>query len=189
MTDVRLAIVGSALPKPGEDPAGWWVRDAQPYVLGIIKRHVAVFRPKLIVSGQSPFGGVDYWAENEAKMQGVDFLGHPARIKQWDGPGGFKERNGWIVRDCTHLLAIRDARKASFGSGWTAMDAVRAGKWVRVFELGPYLSPTRQSPVAAKVTTYFDGRQQTFTCAEIDRSGSPTSIGLGEPEPTQESLL
>lgn len=60
----------------------------------------------IIVSGRSPMGGVDVWAESLAVK-----LGFPVDIKvpkdhQWDGDYGFKQRNLDIAETCDIIYVI-----------------------------------------------------------------------------------
>jgi hypothetical protein len=54
---------------------------------------------ELVISGHSPLGGIDWWAIEEADKLGIATREYAPTTSQWDGPGGFKERN----------LAIADA--------------------------------------------------------------------------------
>lgn len=60
------------------------------------------------VSGRSPLGGIDVWAEEEAFILGVEFKAFPPTTRQWDGPGGFKERNLQIAEnsDIVHCIVV-----------------------------------------------------------------------------------
>jgi hypothetical protein len=62
------------------------------------------------VSGRSPLGGIDVWAEEEAFILGVPFKPFPATTNRWDGPGGFKERNLKIAQhsDIVHCIVVAE---------------------------------------------------------------------------------
>lgn len=67
-----------------------------------IERHGAT----TIVSGRSPLGGVDIWAEDAAAELGLPTIIHAPKIRRWAGPGGFQERNLAIARDSDLVLCI-----------------------------------------------------------------------------------
>lgn len=54
-----------------------------------------------MVSGHSPVGGIDIWAEEEATALGVPLDLKIPEIQQWNPPGGYgyKARNLDIARD------------------------------------------------------------------------------------------
>lgn len=65
-----------------------------------------------VVSGHSPLGGVDFWAEEEAARVGAKaMIFHPA-VRKWDGEGkvGYKQRNLEIARysDELHVVVVDD---------------------------------------------------------------------------------
>lgn len=68
-----------------------------------------VARATVVVSGNSPLGGVDVWAEIEAKRQGVLIDIKDPEIHQWNPPGGYgyKARNLDIaVSDEVHCVVV-----------------------------------------------------------------------------------
>lgn len=98
-----------------------------------IRRAITTLHPVKIVCGGAK--GIDKIAENIA----IDFgfseargtlLVHRAQIAQFWGPGGYRERDGWIARDCTHLLRIACRQATTHGSGWTADKAQTLGRVV-----------------------------------------------------------
>lgn len=116
---MRLAIVGSQ--------AKAWDLDTAACVRGVIRGVCAVLEPAEIISGRSPGGGVDQWAEDYASLFGIQFT--PFEASQNDWPH-FKARNIQIAEYCTHLLAIRSLSSKTYGSGWTADFAEKLGKKV-----------------------------------------------------------
>lgn len=73
---------------------------------GLIDELVA--KADVILSGHSPVGGVDIWAEESAIEQGV-----PTDIKvpeqhKWDAPYGYKARNLDIAQesDIVHIIVV-----------------------------------------------------------------------------------
>lgn len=109
----------------------------------------------VLVSGRSPMGGIDVWAEEIAKRLGIECEIYAPTVHRWGGPGGFKERNLQIASAADHVLVIvveklpkgfkgmrfkdcyhcRGARPPHVKSGacWTAIQAQKLGKtaeWV-----------------------------------------------------------
>lgn len=72
----------------------------------------------VLVSGGCHLGGVDIWAEEEARALGREALiFRPARL-QW--AGGFRERNLQIAResDEVHCIVVRDYPEGYAGRRW-----------------------------------------------------------------------
>lgn len=97
---MNVGIVGNGSDKftaQGEEQARWLIRD-------ILKRREAT----AMVSGHSPVGGIDIWAEEEAKALGIPLDLKIPEIHQWDPPGGYgyKARNIDIARssDVVHVI-------------------------------------------------------------------------------------
>lgn len=71
-----------------------------------------------MVSGHSPVGGIDIWAEEEANKLGIPLDLKIPQIQQWNPPGGYgyKARNLDIARDSDelHVIVARD-----YPSGYT----------------------------------------------------------------------
>lgn len=68
------------------------------------------FEPGLVISGGSPMGGVDIWAEELAKERGIETLIFKPKIHRWDAAGGYKERNLKIANnsDVVAVIVVRD---------------------------------------------------------------------------------
>lgn len=96
---MRVGIVGHEAAKftPGTEGA------AHAIIRAIIRDGAT-----LVVSGESPLGGIDAWAREEADALGVPFLAFPPRTRRWDGPGGFMERNLKIAEnsDIVHCIVV-----------------------------------------------------------------------------------
>lgn len=116
---MRLAIVGSQ--------AKAWDLDGAACARGVIRGVCAVLEPAEIISGRSPGGGVDQWAEDYANLFGIQFTPFEASQNSWPH---FKARNIQIAEYCTHLLCIRSGNSKTYGSGWTADYAESHSKWV-----------------------------------------------------------
>lgn len=67
-----------------------------------IDRHGAT----ALVSGHSPLGGVDWFAEEIAKQRGLDMIVHAPTRHTWDGLGGFKWRNRRIASGSDLVLCV-----------------------------------------------------------------------------------
>lgn len=122
---MRLAIVGMS--KWGR----WW---HEPAAEGIIQHVLERYyeRVDVVISGGAP--GVDTMAKTVGERMGLEVIEHLPKNQRWE-PEGFKERNILIAEDCTDLLAIRNARSETYGSGWTADEAERLGRKVQRIEL------------------------------------------------------
>lgn len=61
-----------------------------------------------MVSGHSPVGGIDIWAEEEAKALGIPLDLKVPEINQWDPPGGYgyKARNLDIAKHSNVVVVI-----------------------------------------------------------------------------------
>ena len=76
----------------------------------VIKRIMERDKPHVVVSGRSPLGGVDTWAEEIAKEMGIDFVPFEPIQHSWDGEYGFKARNLDIARfsDKVYVIVVDD---------------------------------------------------------------------------------
>lgn len=119
----RLAIVGTrVLACPGDsERAAMWMRAA-----------IMELQPEVVISGGAP--GVDTLAEQAAASLGYEdyrVVVMRARVKRFEGFGGYRERNVKIAETCTHLLQIVCRQSKTYGSGWTADHAEKLGRVVR----------------------------------------------------------
>jgi hypothetical protein len=71
-----------------------------------ICKAIQEYRPLFIVSGRSPMGGVDVWAEEIAAGLGIRTKIYAPDENTWSGLGGFKERNLTIARASDLVLVI-----------------------------------------------------------------------------------
>lgn len=123
-----------------------------------IHRLIKTFEPEMIVSGRSPMGGVDIWAEYAADKHGIPTEIFAPTSHRWDGPGGFKERNLQIAEKADLVACIvvadfpRDFQGKRFpycyhckdrnpphvksGGCWTAWRA-KKGLWIILSETDP----------------------------------------------------
>lgn len=114
-----LAIVGSCtFVTPGA------IDLAAGIILGVFGRR----RTDAVVSGGAV--GIDSLGVDLAEAAGIEIIVHPPKIRQWAGPGGYRERNLLVVRDCTRLIRIVCHASKTYGSGWTADRAQEQGKTV-----------------------------------------------------------
>lgn len=103
----------------------------------IIQAYLEAFRPTKIVSGGAV--GIDSMGMEVALGLGYsedDLIVHdpkPKTFEKWDYIQALFERNGWIVRDSTHLLAVT-IPGGSNGTRDTIDKAIKAGKTVYVQE-------------------------------------------------------
>ena len=102
---MRLAIVGSTR------LAG------HPEAKRIIKAIIEKYKPDVVVSGGAK--GIDSMAAAQARALGIEVLEFKPQKQQWNGPGGFKERNEAIANNCDRLIRIVAVDTTTYGSGWT----------------------------------------------------------------------
>lgn len=95
---IKVAIIGSGFDK-FTPPTERLARDS---IIRILKRH----RPCILVSGRSPVGGIDIWAEEIANKMRVQTDIKAPRVNDWNAPGGFKDRNIEIARDADVVYVI-----------------------------------------------------------------------------------
>lgn len=93
-----LGIVGHAQEK--------FTPETEALARAAIREEIAAFGPGAIVSGRSPMGGVDIYAEEIAMELGLPTIIHAPKVKRWDGEGGYKERNLAIARDSDLVLVV-----------------------------------------------------------------------------------
>ncbi len=110
---MRLAIVGSRTLHDNVDAAA--------AIAAVIKKHT----PTVVVSGGAV--GIDTMAKESALAAGIVVFEILPGVRQWDGPGGYKERNARIVDNCDRLICIYDPDSETRGSGWTADLAEKRG--------------------------------------------------------------
>lgn len=119
---MKLAIVGSM--------ESAWDDFALPRVA--IATVCEIYEPDILISGESPKGGVDIWTKEYAIYNDIPFIGFPPETFDW---AGYRNRNLQIAQACDTLVAIRSYRSASYGSGWTADRAREFGKKVKVITI------------------------------------------------------
>lgn len=114
-------------------------------------------RPTAMVSGHSPVGGIDIWAEEVAVFLNIPLDLKIPQVQAWNPPGGYgyKARNLDIARDsdvlyvvladayppayagrrfelCYHCVRTRpELQHVKSGGCWTGNQALRLGKDVR----------------------------------------------------------
>lgn len=97
---MNLGIVGNGSDKftgAGMLQAKWAIQDA-----------ILYYEPEAVVSGHSPVGGVDIWAEEAARQMDVELDLKVPEKNQWNPPGayGYKARNIDIAKDSDVLIVV-----------------------------------------------------------------------------------
>ena len=95
---MKLGIVGHAQEK-FHSPTEAAARAA-------IVHAIDIYQPELIISGHSPMGGVDFYAEEIAEEMGIPTRIFAPKVFKWDAPGGFRERNWKIANESDLVLCI-----------------------------------------------------------------------------------
>ena len=95
---MRLGIVGHAQEK--------FTPKTEAQAREAIWLSIQAYDPTHVVSGHSPMGGVDLYAEEQAEKMGIPTLIYAPTSHRWDGPGGFKERNLRIAADSDVVLVV-----------------------------------------------------------------------------------
>ena len=110
---MKLAIVGSR-------DLGGNVEARQ-----LIDAAIDRFKPTEVVSGGAV--GIDTMAREAASAKGIKVTEFKPAAQRWDGPGGFKERNGQIADYCDALVRIVSSKVKTYGSGYTRDRAKERG--------------------------------------------------------------
>lgn len=94
----RIGIVGHEAAKFTPETEA----KAKRVIAGLIARAVGV--PRQVVSGHCHLGGVDIWAEEMGRAQGLEPLIFPPKTKRWND--GYKPRNIQIAENSDELHCI-----------------------------------------------------------------------------------
>lgn len=125
---MRIAIVGSAVLSGEEQEKG---RKMVNDLVGFLKQKWG--DELIIISGRSPKGGIDIYAEEAAIANDVKTEIFPPEVHQWEDDGdkmGYKTRNLAIATRCDRLFCLKSPNSKTNGSGWTADRAAERGKIV-----------------------------------------------------------
>lgn len=95
---MRLGIVGHGADKFTPETA----REAR----NRIATAIVALGATTVISGRSPMGGVDIWAEEQAEAMNIPTMIFPARVGSWAAIGGFKERNLKIASNSDKVVVI-----------------------------------------------------------------------------------
>jgi len=99
---MRIGIIGHGEDKFSEKGA----LDAKIYISQIIKEYHHQYSDLVVISGHSPVGGVDIWAETYANNIGVKTDIKSPHQCQWDAEYGYKQRNEDIANESDILFVI-----------------------------------------------------------------------------------
>lgn len=97
---MKLGIVGHAQEK--------FTLETESYARLAIAIKIKEHDPDLIISGESPMGGVDKYAREVAEELNIPFKAYPPEVKRWDGGDkiGFKQRNLQIAYNSDKVLVV-----------------------------------------------------------------------------------
>ena len=101
----KIAIVGHGKDKFTDESA----RKARELITRILSRENHPHKGKIcLVSGHSPVGGIDIWAEEVAKELEIEMDIKSPRQHSWDGEYGYKARNIDIATSCDecHIILV-----------------------------------------------------------------------------------
>lgn len=154
----KIGIIGHAANKFNEETK----RIAENTIRGIIGCETSKRGTPTIISGHSPMGGIDIWAEEIANEYGLPTEIKTPKQNSWDGEYGFKARNIDIAKcsDIVHVIVV-DTYPANYkgmkfegcyhcakhpemkaphiksGACWTGWKAVAMGKQLRYHIIHP----------------------------------------------------
>lgn len=101
---MRIGIVGHGADKFTD----WSRRKARETIKHILNQY-REDTELVVVSGRSPVGGIDIWAEEIAEEYGIKTDIKEPKQNQWDAEYGFKQRNIDIAKsDIVHVILVRD---------------------------------------------------------------------------------
>jgi hypothetical protein len=102
-----------------------WREPTKAVVRSIIRATLTLIDPDAVISGQSPAGGVDVWAEQEAKRMGFPFMPFPPRAHN---RAAYFERDIAMAEACTHLLCLESRLSMTHGARFTHDRAKQRGR-------------------------------------------------------------
>lgn len=90
--------------------SGKFTPESEAVALVAIGTAIGRYKPDTICSGHSPYGGIDIWAEEAAGVLGLKTLIFAPKVRKWDAPGGFRERNLQIAAasDVVVCIVVKD---------------------------------------------------------------------------------
>jgi hypothetical protein len=113
---MKLAIIGHAERK--------FTPKTKQEAFMVITHVIEKYSPSVIISGRSPEGGIDIWAEETADQLKIPKLIFPPEIHQWDGYTvgkiGYKQRNIQIAdtADMVAVLVVQTLPPGYKGEPW-----------------------------------------------------------------------
>jgi hypothetical protein len=136
----KIGIIGHGADK--------FTRDSMQEAMAIIEDILAI--DCILISGHSPVGGIDIWAEETARSFGLKTDIKTPKQHKWDSAYGYKQRNLDIAKDSDELHVILvDTYPSNYkgmtfnycyhcnckdhiksGACWTAIQARKYGKKV-----------------------------------------------------------
>lgn len=148
----RIGIVGHGSNKFDQRTR----RIAENLIISLIEDSLSKFDEVIIISGHSPVGGIDIWAEEQAEQYGLKTEIKTPKQNIWDAEYGYKQRNldiancsdevhiilvakypdnykGQRFEECYHCAKHKEnkiAKHVKSGGCWTGWEAVKAGKQV-----------------------------------------------------------
>jgi hypothetical protein len=125
MDDI-LAVVGST--KFDGDMHGSYV------AFNFLMSYMNTNRPDQVISGGAI--GLDSIGIQVANLLDISYRNFLPNNNRWE-PDGYKARNIEIITNCTRLVCIRHFDAQTYGSGWTADQAEKVGKYVERFVCKP----------------------------------------------------
>jgi hypothetical protein len=118
---MKIGIVGAEERK--------WTKEQKEEVIKQIYSILQQNNRNVLVSGHSPKGGVDIWAEDIARELELEMHIYFPENNQWE-PDGYKERNKLIAKD-SDIVYVFSPHNDWNGGLWTANYAESLGKEAR----------------------------------------------------------
>ncbi len=134
---IRVAFVGA-------DSTKWNKQTeivARLKIINTMRYYMSAYPNSFIpISGHSPKGGIDIWAEEIAKGLGLEMKIYAPDIFAWEANGkiGYKKRNMMIAENCDVLFVFSpmvNGKRVWNGGLWTANYAKKIGKIVHRFDI------------------------------------------------------
>jgi hypothetical protein len=142
----KIGIIGHGKDKFTEKSE----QEAKIIISQLIKHYAYLYSDLIVISGRSPVGGIDIWAETYAKNTAVHTDIKVPKQHTWNSEYGYKQRNLDIAKDSdeVHIILVdrypenykgmkfkqcyhcKTNKHIKSGACWTGIQALKLGKKV-----------------------------------------------------------